>query len=428
MPNPARTAAAFVLVAVVAATGSVLPASPGSAATPEPVVSAVPAAGTWGTNGTIYSQLRLGGRLYIAGKFSALVDPAGSAPDVPASNIAALDAVTGRPVSGWSGGVPAGGTVFTLAASPDGQTLYAGGNFTFTAGDGTERRRLAAFDAATGNLSPWAGQAAAIVRALVVTNDKVVVGGDFAGGVKALNPVTGARISTFNVTTGPGCATTACSGNVRALALSAAGDRIYVGGHFGTVNGAVRPAAAAVSVSTGALDTRFAPPLTAEADPRDNVVLDFATQIPGHLYMAIGGYLNLVTDSDPITGRERWRNYADGDFQTVTALGQWVYAGGHFSKYVIDHTGKRHFRVHAVRLDGASGGVDTAWQPVLNPVVTPYFFGVWSLIHDGVRLYAGGEFQTVDGAARPSFALFRSSLSSRSAVPTTSPRTSPRTR
>ena len=79
-----------------------------------------------------------------------------------------------------------------------GGTIYLGGSFTSV--DGSARNRLAACDAATGNLLPWNPSANGVVRALKVSpaGTRVYVGGDFtqsAGDprqVAALNPTSGA--------------------------------------------------------------------------------------------------------------------------------------------------------------------------------------------------------------------------------------------
>jgi hypothetical protein len=80
-----------------------------------------------------------------------------------------------------------------------GGTRYLGGSFTTV--NGTSRNRLAACDAATGNLLGWNPNANNVVRALKVSpaGTRVYVGGDFSavGGaarsrVAALSPSSGA--------------------------------------------------------------------------------------------------------------------------------------------------------------------------------------------------------------------------------------------
>ena len=70
-----------------------------------------------------------------------------------------------------------------IAASPDGSTIYVGGEF--TAVDGKARRHLAAFDVASGDLvARFHPNVGGRVRAIAVSNSTVYVGGVFtrAGG------------------------------------------------------------------------------------------------------------------------------------------------------------------------------------------------------------------------------------------------------
>ena len=107
--------------------------------------------------------------------------------------MAAFTTTTGTPMTALdqSFELNKNATVASLAVAPDGTpdgvTLYLGG--TFTTVDGQARENLAAFqiDGGYAMLLPWAPQADASVLALVVSPDgsTVYVGGDFShlGGV-----------------------------------------------------------------------------------------------------------------------------------------------------------------------------------------------------------------------------------------------------
>ena len=88
-----------------------------------PTVAALPNS-TYQVNGKVNTMIRVGNRVYIGGDFTQLLGHSGEV--VPRLNLAALDAETGVPVA-WD--PSADGVVFTLAASPDGSTIYAGGAF-----------------------------------------------------------------------------------------------------------------------------------------------------------------------------------------------------------------------------------------------------------------------------------------------------------
>ena len=66
----------------------------------------------------------------------------------------------------------------TLTASPDGKTVFVGGDFTQV--NGQNRYRIAALDATTGALRAFAGSTDARVRALAVMGNTLYVGGIFS--------------------------------------------------------------------------------------------------------------------------------------------------------------------------------------------------------------------------------------------------------
>src|SRR6266542_5807036 len=88
-------------------------------------------------NDRVFAILRAGDTIYLGGDFTALTDANGT---VPRDHVAAVDAATGL-VLPWNPG--ANGVIHTLAASVDGSTVYAGGEF--TAFGGQPRRHIAAF-------------------------------------------------------------------------------------------------------------------------------------------------------------------------------------------------------------------------------------------------------------------------------------------
>ena len=130
------------------------------------------------------------------------------------AGVLALSTASEQPVGGFDAEGSSGGDVTSLALSPDGSTLYAGGLFT-----------------------------------------------DFAGQPRAcltgLDPVTGAaKGPDFDLAAGPG---TGCQ--VRALAFSTKGKDLYLGGGFDSAGGAVHHRLVEVDLTTGQATT-FAPRLT----------------------------------------------------------------------------------------------------------------------------------------------------------------------
>ena len=181
-------------------------------------------------DGVVWDQQILRNTVYAGGEF-ANARPAGAAAGTNLTrraNLLAYDIRTGVLISSFAPVLNA--QVKTLALSPDGTRLYAGGSFTTV--NGINRYRIAAFDTATGALvSSFAPVLNSAVSAIAVTNDAVYVGGAFnkAGSVDRM------RLAAFSPATGAllGWAPTANSG-VNALLVSPDKSRVLAAGSFGT--------------------------------------------------------------------------------------------------------------------------------------------------------------------------------------------------
>jgi trimeric autotransporter adhesin len=102
------------------------------------VVSADPDDGTCETNGRVYAVAYLGGTIYLGGSFT-------SVDGTTRNRLAACDAATGNLLS-WNPN--ANGVVRALEVSPAGTRVYAGGDF--TAVGGAARARVAALSPSSG--------------------------------------------------------------------------------------------------------------------------------------------------------------------------------------------------------------------------------------------------------------------------------------
>ena len=196
-------------------------------------------AGGFGTNTQIRALAIEGNRIYTGGLFASIGGKA-------RNFIAALNLTTGA-AADWDPG--ADSTVLSLAASD--KKIYAGGFFSFIGGQ--FRNRIAEIDATTAIASAWNPSANDYVDALAVDQLQVYAGGGFT--VVGGQPRTGiARIDR-----GTGAVTpwhpilesvfpfTA----VEAIAL--AGNLVYIGGVFDTVNGQMRQGIALLDTLSGAL-------------------------------------------------------------------------------------------------------------------------------------------------------------------------------
>ena len=338
------------------------------------------------------------------------------------------------------------GAVLTIAYAKN--TVYVGGDFTAAIVNGkpVARGRLAAIDARTGALLPWAPPADGRVKALVVSGTSIYLAGDFAtvAGQKrdslARVDATGALHSTFKHSIAG-----------RPLAAFAAHGRLYVGGTITAVDGQARGRLAAFSLSSGKLDARWQPTADdqvetiaagggrvyvggrfkkinntsgygrlAALDPAGATivptfkpqppVITYALAVTGDaVYTAHGGQGGRVTRFTP-EGALKWSATFDGDAQAVTVLGDTVYAGGHFDRACstartaaqgacVDGSDNR---IKLAALSAADGHL-LDWTADANGVE-----GVLALA-SSAKLGAvamGGSFTTVEGRQQKRFAQF----------------------
>ncbi len=137
-----------------------------------------------------------------------------------------------------------------------GNTVYVAGNFTTARPAGSApgvsevaRTYLLSYDLTTGALLPWAPSVNAQVRKIAVSPDgsRLYAAGDFT----TINGVSKSRIAAFDTASGSlnSAFTATANNNVYALATTAS--TVYIGGTFSSVKGVTRVGAAAVSASNG---------------------------------------------------------------------------------------------------------------------------------------------------------------------------------
>lgn len=175
------------------------------------------------------------GKLYVGGDFTRV----GS---TRRKSLAAFDAATGA-LTAWDPGVSgrlyAGFEQQVEALLVARGRLYVAGAFTRVAGRG--RDSTAAFDAATGALTPWKPRGPSPALALAAASDTVYVGG--AAGVGAVDARTGRVERWWADASDPDM------GYV--LTLTVVGDRLYVGGTFTSLGRRRRKNLGVVSARSG---------------------------------------------------------------------------------------------------------------------------------------------------------------------------------
>jgi hypothetical protein len=327
------------------------------------------------TDGDVHTVARSGAQLYVGGGFTYVN---GSAHQ----GLAALDRATGDVIHTFKADTD--GEVRALAVSPDGTKVYAGG--TFLTVNGTSRKRAVAVDPASGTVLDWNPSTNGTVHALAAGASHVYVGGNFtfAGGrdigrIASVNPTSGLADPAFAPRPDAG---------VRALSLTPDGTTLYAGGSFKTVGGASRPGIASVNAGTGSV-TAFA--------PTDGGTVIASALSPDGSRAFFSSTSNRTYAYDPaVANSPVWRLRTGGDVQAIAASATEVYVGGHFTG-LPEHKATR-VHIASVRM---SDGVPTAWNPTVDGS-----YGTWALSVGTDAVYAGGDFDKVNGAFQPRFARF----------------------
>ncbi|MCU1524552.1 MAG: hypothetical protein JWO18_1446 [Microbacteriaceae bacterium] len=147
-----------------------------------------------------------------------------------------------------------------------GNTVYVAGDFTKARPAGSAagvnevaRTYLLSYDLTTGALLPWAPTVNAQVRQLAASPDgsRLYAVGDFT----TINGVSKSRIAAFDTPSGSLNSAFVPTANNRIYTVVATASTVYIGGAFSSVKGVARVAAAAVSASNGT-PTAWAPVLS----------------------------------------------------------------------------------------------------------------------------------------------------------------------
>lgn len=341
-----------------------------------------------------------GTTIYIGGQFTHVTDLNGVSQ--PRAHLAAVDATTGDLLP-WAPSTDL--PVDALAVSPAG-TVFVGGEFTTV--NGVARNRLAAVDGASGTLGTWNPGADGTVRALAVSgiNGKLYAGGDF----KNVAGVARTRLAAFSLASGnlDSVWKPKASASVTSLVLAPGEGRVYAGGAFKAVNGnSAAGFIAALNPSSGALDSGFSASWGGQAGFK---LYALAADTDG-LYAAGGGTGGHLVWWNSDGSLHEPIYLTDGGVQAVTALGDSIYAGGHFKNYCVGNTGSnttpevcdvpllRQKLFSVTKADGSVNG----WAPKANSAL-----GVWSMaaIPAAGKIAVGGDFTKINGKPQAHFALF----------------------
>jgi hypothetical protein len=237
--------------------GAVAPAGADTAPVDPSLPTTVSAAAlpTVQINGVVWAQVIVGNRVYATGEFTQ-ARPAGSALGVnetPRSNILAYDLTTGALITSWAPTLNAQGLAIT--ASADGSRIYVGGDFDQVSGQW--RSRVAAIDAQTGAVLPFNPGANTTVRAFALnpSTNTLYYGGFFTSvGSSEIGFTPRSRLAAVDATTGALLPwAPAADLEVISMVVHPASGRVIVGGSFNTLNGSTQWGMGSLDGVTGAV-------------------------------------------------------------------------------------------------------------------------------------------------------------------------------
>jgi hypothetical protein len=384
------------------------------------------------TNAQVVALAYSNGVVYAGGDFTA-VRPngvaSGGAGTVARTYLAAFSSTTGALISSFN--VTLNGKVKALNVSPNGQTLYVGGNFTTV--NGTNRARIAAINLSTGTLNTtWNPQANSTVYAIASSATSVYLGGLFTlihstshPYVAAVNTTTGGLQTAFTAT---------ADGIVDALALAPDGSRLLVGGDYETLAGVSQHGMGAVDPTTGAME----PWAATAASPRDmncdaeitdivvtgtTAVMSEAGNVPG---CYDGDYAVNISD-----GSLLWLNNCEGGTATVEIVKGVLYRGAHnhdcahmqggaFGGFTGIPARQPTTVYHHLEAQNLADGSFEHWDPDTNSG-NPGNYGPEAMATDGSQLFVGGDFTTVNGVGQQGIARFAPGGDTKPKTPTVAP-------
>ena len=331
------------LVAIVAAAGllsvglgttawaDTAPTDPADPASPPTVAAdALPAPQI---DGVVWSQTVVGDTVYVGGSFTT-ARPMGAAPGVdtvPRTNLLAFSISTGQLLP-WA--PVTDGQVRSITRSPDGSRIYVTGDFSKV--DGVFHVRIAAFNTATNtvvaNFKPTLASSGLVIAA---SNTTVYAGGNFQSAASTTGGTLVPRkyLAAFDAATGTLTPFVADANDaVTALAVTVDGQRLAVGGRFTSLAGSPFYGLGSVDPATGAPVPFPANALIRNAGASSGITSLYAdaTGIYGTGYhFGSGGNDEGPFRIDATTGELIWVADCHGDTYSSFPVGEVVYVAAH---------------------------------------------------------------------------------------------------
>ena len=405
-------------LALLLAAGSVLGGSQSASALSEGVAFSAADSPTWQTNGVVYALGSSNGRVVAGGTFDQIRPPEGGAGTPQSvSALAILDAATGNPSScqipvAYSAGTP---SVRAITVSPDGDTVYIGGQFTSVGNK--PAARVAAIDVVNCTVKSYRALGVnAPVYGLAIHDNTLYMAGQFT----EVNNQPRSKFAATNATTGavlPFVADADKPG--RAVAVSPDGKKLAIGGDISIVNGQYSHSIAIVDATTGANIKTYGPGFV---DPTSQTKGIYSPG-DGKFYISNeAGYgfegRAAINWSD---GEEAWRDGCIGATQAVTEYEGTIYSVSHAHNCAPNEgfqDGKRNFFL----AETATKGKLLGWYPQANDG-TGEGIGPRAIIvargatASGDQLYSGGEFTRINGKLQQGLTRFGRNDSAKPSTP-----------
>ena len=365
--------------------------------------------GAWGE-----VLLRIGDVLLVGGDFDG-IKPTRNGTVTPRPFLAALDAVTGQPVSTFQVPFQVDSVVRALVLSPSGKQVYIGGDF-----------GLLVLDATTGevdtDISVTKGNEIGRVFDIAVTDTQIYIGGDF-NNVDNTFRANIARLTldgeldlswSPNVTHGFSAGRSA---PVQTIAVSSSGDTVYVGGNFGFIEG--------VAVDRTAQNKKISL-LAVSANDETVQAERFSAQI-GNSSKALQVHDIAVTDSyvivawgsanfltfHALSGNQLKQYRGKGDVQSLQIVGNHLFVGHHGEFFGslpnpipqealvnLEPEVLKPFKFHSFRIDDPRFPPEQAW-PISGA------FGVWGIAAAEDSIWLAGQMFKAGLNERPVDGLVR---------------------
>ena len=357
------------------------------------------ASSIWQTNGSVRALAYANGMIFVGGEFTSVRppgDPAGTG-EVARSYLAAFNSNTGALITSFAPNP--NGIVWGLTASPDGNRVYVGGDFTSIGGQ--THQRLAVIDThSLSVVSSWKPNVSYRVKSIAATSTTVYFGGSFG----LVNNVTRNRLAAVtadNATLLPWDPN--ANADVYAMAVAQDGSKVFAGGNFDTLGTQAERAFAAIDPVTGAplpFPAQSAmPPVTAGCNSKVRDIIVDATTVFASAAGDGGGCYDGDFAADIATGTLLWDDTCLGATEAIQLINDWLYKGSHahdcssmgeFGQGA-GSGGSNHFLLAEDPSDGLLG----SWFPTTNAAGATQV-GPLAFATDGTQLFVGGDFTQVN--------------------------------